>query len=221
VDQARPAPRRGGTALAGAALAALLALWLAASAALAPGQAPLLALAVGTMLVAGKEAAIPLALGLGASPAWLAATLILADSSFSLLLFAVVQAGLDAVEGRRGYLGRVLRRAHQRAQRRRVWVDRLGAFGLYLYAIIPFAANGPPIVTAVGRLAGVRQGRVVAVLLAAITTTTVAWVVGGALGLRALGHVDRAIPFALSIGITAAAAGWALLGGLRRRPAGT
>ncbi|MFO1532511.1 MAG: small multi-drug export protein [Thermoplasmatota archaeon] len=195
-------------------VAFLTAVWIAY-----PGQLLPLAGTIPLLFTAGKEAAIPGGIALGATPLLVAATMILTDTAATLVLYPLVHLTMDSLEDRQGFLGRhmpfvgrMLRSAVRRAERKRHIVDRYGVAGLYAFAIIPFAFNGPPIVAALGRLAGLRAYQVVPVLVAAIVTTTVAWAWFYSIGFAALEHVSKWIPLALSLGIMVVMLGIAAIG---------
>ena len=81
--------------------------------------------------------------------------------------------------------------------------DRYGLPGLFVFMLIPFAFNGPPVGMMLGRLTGLRDSRVLGVVLAALTTTTIAWTVLTALVIDAAHKVNPLVPSAIALGISA------------------
>jgi len=187
----------------GACLLLLDAAWLGAMALAELDKAKPLLLTIPLLFAAGKEAAIPAGIAAGGRPILVFAVQALTDTAATLILFPVVHLTLDGLERRKGFLGKMLRSATKRAAKHRRLVDRYGVLGLYLFAIVPFAFNGPPICTALGRLAGLRAKQVVPVLVLAIATTAAGWSIVYAVGFSAIQHVNRWIPLALSLTITA------------------
>lgn len=185
-----------GVAIGLVALGFLVGVWI-----VDPVELPPLLLTIPVLFMAGKEAAIPAGIASDGDVMLVATTMILTDTAATLILYPLVHVILDNLERRRGFLGRLMRSAVRRAERRRRIVDRYGWLGLLLFAIIPFAANGPPFCAALGRLAGLRPRQVVPVLVAAISITTVAWSFVYHFSFRILQNVNRWIPMAFSVAV--------------------
>lgn len=131
--------------------------------------------AIGTMFVAGKEAAIPSGvITLGGAP-WLVGSLIwLTDVAAVAMMYPFVQKGLEGAQKTK-FLGATLRSAEKRAHKSRKYVDGYGPLGLYLFLIIPFAFNSPVVGIVIGRVTGLKPGRTILAILAGITTTVIGW----------------------------------------------
>jgi len=201
----------------GLALAILTVVFLGSVFLADQAQGKALLLMVPILFGAGKEAAIPAGIAAGGDPWLVALTMIVTDLAGTFVLYPIVHLTLDSLEKRRGFLGKMLRGAVRRAEKRRHIVDRYGVAGLYLYSIIPFAFNGPPIVAAMGRMAGLRAIQVVPVLVAAIVTTTIAWAMFYAIGFTALASVNKWIPLLLSVSIMLVMVGVSVVGALMDR----
>lgn len=190
--------------LAGVACA-LLGLGILGAVALTDPKQAFTGLVTAAMLfVAGKEGGIPIGLAAGGEP-WLVGTMIfLADVASMFVLYPLVDRGLDEVEKRPGFFGRMLAALRKRGERRKEWVMRYGQLGLYGFMLIPFAFNGPLQAAVVGRLAGLRPSLIVPVLLAGVATTTVVWTALYATVFeRASEVIAPWVPMVVSLGVSA------------------
>jgi uncharacterized membrane protein len=185
----------------GLALGIVDAVFLALVLWLNPEQAKWLAASIPVLFAAGKEAAIPAGIALGAHAGLMATTMILTDIAATLVIYPLVHLAMDSLERRKGFFGRMLRGAVRRAEKQRRIVDRYGVLGLYFFAIIPFAFNGPPQCAAIGRLAGLKARQVLPVILLAIVTTSIAWSLLYFAGFRLLEQVNPWIPLGISLSI--------------------
>lgn len=206
--------------LLGAAIA--LAILVALGVLLASGSAQLfpVLIGLGALFYAGKEGGIPLGISLGGSPLLVGGSLLLADIAFTLMLFPFVLAGMEGVEKRVGFFGRLLRNARRRADRHRKVVDRYGVGGLFAFLLVPFAFNGPLVGAVLGRAAGLRPWHSLATVLCAIAVTTVAWTTFYAVGLKGL-HIDPVIPIMASLCFAVLMVGGSVYGAWRDRRART
>lgn len=175
-------------------------------------------LAMGTAMVSlflvGKEASIPLGLSLGGNPVLIATGLILLDSASILILEPFVHTTLQKLSLRPNFLGRTIQRIEKRAAAKHVLVEKYGAPGLYLFLLIPFAFNFPLVGAVIGRMVGLRRWKTMAAILAAITTTGVAWTVLISYGFSQIANINPYVPVAMSVIMTLAVltagaiAGW-------------
>jgi uncharacterized membrane protein len=159
---------------------------------------------IGLLFLAGKEASIPSAVfGAGGNP-WVVGLFVwLTDVAAVSLVYPLVHAALDGVQRRGTFLGTMLRNAQRRAARKRKVVDRFGPPGLYLFLIIPFAFNSPLVGIVLGRIAGMKPIQIAPIILAAITTTALAWTLLSAYGLQVVRPGYTWVPLALSLTVTA------------------
>jgi uncharacterized membrane protein len=182
-----------------------------------PSRLPALGAAIGALFSGGKEASIPLGAGYGV-PTWLVGTTIfLVDVCAVSILFPILIRGMDHLEATSGFFGELLRVGRKQANRRRAWVDRWGAAGLYLFSIVPFAFNGPPQGIVLGRLAGLRTTQIAAAIAGAMVTTTVAWSIVAHFAAAWLKTVNPRLPLYVSIAITATVVVLAITGVVRER----
>ena len=208
-----------GVALLSVQVTALVAVWSSR-----PDKVLPVLSTVPVLFTGGKEAAIPFGIAVGAPAGLVAFTMIVVDVAANFILYPLVHLMMDSLEDPQGalgrrmpFVGRMLRGAVRRAAKRRHIVDRYGVAGLYAFAIIPFAFNGPPIVAAMGRLAGLRAHQVVPVFVAAIVTTTAAWCVFYSLGFSFLDRVNKLIPLALALTIMVVMLAVGAIGAMREK----
>jgi uncharacterized membrane protein len=186
-----------------------------------PDEVPWMVAALGLLFIAGKEAAIPPLVLQGHDAFLIGGSILLTDLGASLILYQILHTAMDAVEGRsKGFIGGLLRAARRHAARRRRLVDRYGPIGLFMYAIIPFAFNGPPHIAVLGRLAGVRAEHVLVVMVSALVATTVAWTLLANIGVQLFHDLPWYVPVGVSITITAIAFGTLIRGAIRDRGGG-
>lgn len=124
-------------------------------------------------LVAGREAAIPLAMAQGVPSWWIVAASIVQNLGLAAV---VVPAAMVAVEGSEqgsGRVARFLRRMHAAADRNRHRAS--SAWGIFAFMLVPFLANGPIIAGLVGRLVGIGPRRLAVAVAAAVVVTATAW----------------------------------------------
>jgi hypothetical protein len=132
-----------------------------------------LAATMAAELVTGRETAIPLALDRGVPPAWIATTSILQNLAMAALVVPLVLAAIRRAEHHAGFSGRLLRRLHAAAEAQR---HKAGsAWGIFLFMLVPFLANGPIIAGVLGRLIGIDAGRLALAIVAAVILTATSW----------------------------------------------
>jgi uncharacterized membrane protein len=155
-------------------------------------------------------------ISLGGRPELIGFFVWLTDVAAVALLYGLIQAGLDGAQ-RTKFLGSTLRAAQRRADKPHPWIDRFGTLGLYLFLIVPFAFNSPAVGMVVARVAGIKPGRTIWAILAAITTTALGWtlicIYFGAIVPPSYAWV----PLALSVTVTAVAVSLGLVAGARER----
>lgn len=181
------------------------------------GQAAVGLLSAALLFAFGKEGSIPIGIANHGQP-WLVAAMVWsADVASMCILYPLVERGLDEVERRDSRLGRFMATLRRRGQRRTKWAVKYGQLGLYGFMLIPFAFNGPLQSAVVGRLAGLRPSRVLPVLVAGITTTTVLWTLVAKGILAQFPTVNPLISGAISLGVGAAMVGVFLVAARRER----
>lgn len=124
-------------------------------------------------LVTGREAAVPLALAQGVPPWWIAAASITQNLALAALIVPAAMTAVEATEQGTGPMARFLRRTHAGADKSRHRAS--SAWGIFVFMLIPFLANGPIIAGLLGRLIGVDARRLITAVVAAVIITATAW----------------------------------------------
>ena len=159
-----------GLALLGGILAelVLLTLWF-------PTQGIAMWQAIAVEVVAGREAAIPIALR-GGAPRWLVAQVSAAqDLGIVCLVYPLFLRLMNRFQGRRNWFLDRMRRIQADADQHRGLVRRLGGFGIFLFMLVPFLVNGPLVGAVAGRLTGMRTVDLIVPVVAATVIAAVAW----------------------------------------------
>lgn len=76
---------------------------------------------------------------------------------------------------RENFWGYFFRKAESDAKDHEGWVKKWGAWGIFLFMLIPFAVNGPLIGAIIGKLAGIRTRYVLPAVVGATALTTAYW----------------------------------------------
>lgn len=154
--------------------------------------------AVGVEMVAGREAAIPIALASGV-PRWLVAQVSATqDIGVFLLAYPIVLRLMARKGKRRGWLRTRLERIQSDAEQHRGIVHRWGGFGVFLFMLVPFLVNGPLVGGIAGRLAGLRTSDVLLPVVASTVIGAVAWTYFYDAVLDIAGDVHPALPYILT-----------------------
>lgn len=154
--------------------------------------------AVGVEMVAGREAAIPIALQSGV-PRWLVAQVSATqDIGVFLLAYPLVLRLLSRKTGRKGWLRTRLERVQDDAEKHRGLVHRWGGFGIFLFMLVPFLVNGPLVGAIAGRLAGLRTTDILLPVVASTCINAVAWTYFYDAVLSLAGDVHPALPYVLT-----------------------
>lgn len=167
--------------------------------------------AVGIELLAGREAAIPVALQSGA-PRWLIAQVSATqDIGVFCLAYPLFLRLIARPVKRKGWLRQRLERLQDDADRHRGVVHRLGGFGVFLFMLVPFLVNGPLVGGVAGRLAGLRTADVLLPVVASTCIAAVAWTYFYDAVLGVAGDVHPLLPYVLTFVIVGGILGSLLL----------
>lgn len=220
-----PSPRRGGGALrairsrsleqfllgTGALMLNVMALELILLAVVWEEAAVGMWRAVGVEMIAGREAAIPIALASGA-PRWLVAQVSATqDIGVFLLAYPLFLRLMGRKPKRRGWLRTRLDRIQEDADQHRGFVHRWGGFGIFLFMLVPFLVNGPLVGAIAGRLAGLRTTDILLPVVASTTINAVAWTYFYDAVLGLAGDVHPALPYVLTFIVVGGVLGSLLL----------
>jgi uncharacterized membrane protein len=146
----------------------LLTLWF-------PDQGIAMWQAMAVELVAGREAAIPIALG-GGAPRWLVAQASATqDLGIVCVVYPLFLRLMHHFQDRRNWFLDRMRRIQADADRHRGLVRRLGGFGIFLFMLVPFLINGPLVGAVAGRLTGMRTTDLIVPVVAATVAAAAAW----------------------------------------------
>jgi uncharacterized membrane protein len=182
-----------GLTLLGALVAELVLLTVAA-----PAQGGALWRAIAVETVAGREAAIPIALR-GGVPRWMVAQ---ASATQDLGIFCVAYPlflrAMHRFGDRRTWLLDRLRRIQSDADAHRGFVHRWGGFGVFVFMLVPFLVNGPLVGAVAGRLAGLRTPDLFLPVVASTCIAAVAWTYFYDKVLGVAGDLHPLLPFALT-----------------------
>jgi uncharacterized membrane protein len=185
-----------GVLLLGAVLAELILLTVAA-----PRQGSALWRMVGVEIVAGREAALPIALRAGV-PRWMVAQVSATqDLGVVCLAYPLFLRAMHHFEDRRNWLLDRLRRVQRDADAHRGFVRRWGGFGLFVFMLVPFLINGPLVGAIAGRLGGMRTPDLILPVVAATCVASVAWTYFYAQVLSLAGDVHPLLPVVLTVAI--------------------
>lgn len=157
--------------------------------------------AVGVEMIAGREAAIPIALASGV-PRWLVAQVSATqDVGVFLLAYPIFLRLMARKPGKKGkgWLRVRLEKVQADAEQHRGFVHRWGAFGVFLFMLVPFLVNGPLIGGIAGRLAGLRTTDILLPVVASTVINAVAWTFFYDAVLDIAGDVHPALPYLLTV----------------------
>lgn len=178
-----------GLVLLGAVLTELILLTVAF-----PSQGQALWRSVAVELVAGREAAIPIALR-GGVPRWMVAQVSATqDIGVVCLAYPLFLRMMHHFEGRENWLMTRLRRIQKDADEHRGLVHRWGGFGVFLFMLVPFLVNGPLVGAIAGRLSGMTTRDLLLPVVAATCIAAVAWTYFYDAVLRVAGGVHPLLP---------------------------
>jgi uncharacterized membrane protein len=157
-------------------------------------QALAVAAGIGTLFYGGKEAGLPVGISGGADPIMMGFFIFFSDAAATCFIYPPLHFAIRRWMERPGFLGRYLRHVRDRGLEKRGLITRHGAFGLFLFMLVPFAINGPLFGAILGRMMGLRAFQIVPTLLVAIGVTTIAWTIIYALGFEFAETINPRLP---------------------------
>ena len=159
-----------GVLLLGAVLTELILLTVAF-----PPQGIALWRSVAVEIVAGREAAIPIALR-GGVPRWMVAQVSATqDIGVVCLAYPLFLRLMHHFRDRDNWLMTRLRRIQKDADEHRGLVHRWGGFGVFVFMLVPFLVNGPLVGAIAGRITGMTTRDLMLPVVAATCIAAVAW----------------------------------------------
>lgn len=145
-------------------------------------------------LVAGREAAIPVALRSDV-PRWLVAQVSATqDIGIVCLAYPLFLRLMHKFQDRRNWFLDRMRRIQSDADAHRGFVHRWGGLGVFLFMLVPFLVNGPLVGAIAGRLAGLRTNDLMIPVLASTCIAAVAWTYFYDEVLKLAGDLDPLLP---------------------------
>lgn len=142
---------------------------------------PLAAAKIGTTLVAeifpGKEFAVPVGINLGLPPAIVFGVVFVQDLITTMWVYPLFYLVRRHNLGRRNFAGYFFSKMERNAQKHERFIRKFGAWGVFLFMLIPFAVNGPLIGAIIGKLAGIRTRYILPAVVGATALTTGYWTV--------------------------------------------
>lgn len=159
-----------GAVLLGGLLAELIFLTVAF-----PAQGSALWRMLAVEVVAGREAAIPVALRSDV-PRWIVAQ-VSTTQDIGVVCFAypLFLRLMHRFQDRRNWFFDRMRRIQSDADAHRGFVHRWGGLGVFLFMLVPFLVNGPLVGAIAGRLTGLRTMDLVLPVLASTCISALAW----------------------------------------------
>ncbi|HUR24483.1 MAG TPA: small multi-drug export protein [Candidatus Thermoplasmatota archaeon] len=154
--------------------------------------------AVAVEVVAGREAAIPIAIS-GGVPRWMIAQVSATqDIGVVCLAYPLFLRLMHRFRDRQTWLMTRLRRIQKDADEHRGLVRRWGGFGVFLFMLVPFLVNGPLVGAIAGRLTGMTTKDLMLPVVAATCIAALAWTYFYDVVLRLAGDLHPLLPVALT-----------------------
>lgn len=127
-----------------------------------------------TEIVAGREVAIPVGLGIGVPWPIVLGVTSTQDLITTSWIYPLFYWFRKRTVGKDTFPGYFFAKMERGAEKNKQVVQRWGAVGLFAFMLIPFAVNGPLIGAILGKLVGIRTRYILpTVVLATVTATTI------------------------------------------------
>lgn len=123
----------------------------------------------------GKEFAVPLGLALGLPPLIVFGIVFVQDLITTMWVYPLFYIFRRRHLGRRTFFGYFFAKMERGAKAHEAYVERYGAWGIFLFMLIPFAVNGPLMGAIIGKLAGIRTRFILPAVVGATALTTGYW----------------------------------------------
>lgn len=140
---------------------------------------PLAAAKIGATLAAeifpGKEFAVPVGINLGLPPAIVFGAVFVQDLITTMWVYPLFYLFRRRHLGRQNFAGFFFAKMERNAKKHEQFIRRYGAWGVFLFMLVPFAVNGPLIGAIIGKLAGIRTRYILPAVVGATALTTGYW----------------------------------------------
>lgn len=130
---------------------------------------------LGTEIFPGKEVATAVGLGFGLHPIIVFGIVFVQDLITTSWVYPLFYVFRKKQAGRDNFFGYLFDKVERDAKKHERFVKKWGAWGLFLFMMIPFAVNGPLIGAILGKLAGIRTRNILPALVGATALTTAYW----------------------------------------------
>lgn len=141
------------------------------------GVAAAMLATLATEMFPGKEVAIPLGLNLGLPPLIVFGIVFIQDLITTTWVYPLFYLFRKNQAGKQNFFGYFFQKMERSAQRHQKFIERWGAWGIFLFMLIPFAVNGPLIGAILGKLAGIRTRYILPAVVGSTAVTTGYWTI--------------------------------------------
>lgn len=149
-------------------------------------------------LVGGKFASVPTGLTLGLSQPVVGLIVTVPDAGAVLIAYPLLDKGLTALGRWSLFLASAARHAHEARKNKHGVVHRFGAFGVFLLTLSPIGFVSPVVVSAIGRIMGLRAVQVLVPVFAGMAVSAAGLVYGLGASLNYLSRRSKWLPYGLT-----------------------
>jgi uncharacterized membrane protein len=141
-----------------------------------PPVAGHMAATVATEVFPGKEFSTAVGLGLGLHPVIVFGIVFVQNLITTSWVYPLFYTFRRHQVGKDNFFGYFFTKVEREAKQHEGFIRTWGAWGIFLFMLIPFAVNGPLIGAILGKLAGIRTRYILPALVGATAVSTAAWV---------------------------------------------
>lgn len=129
-----------------------------------------------TEVFPGKELATAVGIGFGLHPVIVFGIVFIQDLITTSWVYPLFYVFRKRQAGKDNFFGYLFTKIEHDAKKHEAFIRRWGAWGLFLFMLIPFAVNGPLIGAILGKLVGIRTRYILPAVVGATALTTGYWV---------------------------------------------
>jgi uncharacterized membrane protein len=141
-----------------------------------PEAARRIALTLAAEVFPGKEAATALGITVGLNPVIVFGTVFVQDLITTMWVYPLFYLFRRNQAGKQNFFGYFFAKMERNAKKHQAFIEKWGAWGIFLFMLIPFAVNGPLIGAIVGKLAGIRTRFILPAVVGSTMISTAYWV---------------------------------------------
>lgn len=130
---------------------------------------------LGAEVFPGKEFATGIGLGFGLHPLIVFGIVFTQDLITTSWVYPLFYVFRQRQAGKDTFFGYVFQKMEGDAKKNERFVKKWGAWGVFLFMLVPFAVNGPLVGAIVGKIAGIRTRYILPALVGATALTTGYW----------------------------------------------